>query len=353
MILFVMYCMSAGGAERVTAHQANYWAEHGQKVGIITYDNEPSHYPLHPDVQLFRNNLATVSKNKLDAVRNNLKRAFILRGLFQKLRPTAVLAVMEEVNMVTCVASIGLPHRLIVYDVANPAYYGESRLRRWFKQMCYKIADVLIVQTHGVKSAYAGFNLPIEVLRNPLPTPPKLTIDYNNRVIVSVGRLDAMKNLALIVKAFALVNAPDWEVRIFGAGPEQQNLENLIVELGLKSRVFLKGLSKNIYSELEKASIFAFGSKMEGYPNALLEGLSAGLATLSSDCPYGPSEIITDGKNGLLVPNNDEKAFASALQRLIDNVDLREKLGQEAAKVADDLSIEKIMKEWENIVTRP
>ncbi len=350
MILFVMYCMSAGGAERVTAHQANYWAERGQKVGIVIYDNEPSHYPLHPDVQLFRNDLATVSKNKFEAIRNNLKRASVLRGLFRQLRPTAVLAVMEEVNMVTCVASIGLPHRLVVYDVANPAYYGASHLRRWFKQFCYKFADVLIVQTQGVKSAYDGFSLPIEVVRNPLPPPPKLTIDYNNRVIVSVGRLDAMKNLALIVKAFALVNAPDWEVRIFGAGPEQQNLENLIVQLGLQNRVFLKGLSKNIYSELEKASIFAFGSKMEGYPNALLEGLSAGLATVSSDCPYGPSEIITQGKNGLLVPNNDDKAFANALQRLIDDVDLRARLGKEAAKIADDLSIEKIMKEWEAIV---
>jgi GalNAc-alpha-(1->4)-GalNAc-alpha-(1->3)-diNAcBac-PP-undecaprenol alpha-1,4-N-acetyl-D-galactosaminyltransferase len=169
---------------------------------------------------------------------------------------------------------------------------------------------------------------------------------------VSVGRLDAMKNLALIVKAFALVDAPDWEVRIFGAGTERQNLENLIDTLGLKNRVFLKGLSKNIYSELEKASIFAFGSKMEGYPNALLEGLSAGLATVSSDCPYGPSEIITDGKNGLLVPNNDEKAFAAALQRLINDVNLRAKLGDEAAKIADELSIEKIMKEWEAVVLK-
>ena len=350
MILFTMYCMNAGGAERVTAHQANYWAERGKKVGIITYDDALSHYPLHENVKLYRNDLANVSKNLYEAVRNNLRRAFVLRGYFRKLKPTTVIAVMEEVNMVTCVASIGLSHKLIIYDVANPDYYSKGRVRRWFKKACYRVADLLVVQTEGVKAAYEGFKLPVVVLKNPLPTPPTLEIDYQNKVIVSVGRLDIMKNLALIIKAFALVNAPEWEVRIFGAGVEQANLEQLIAKLGLKSRVFLKGLTKNVYAELEKASIFAFGSKMEGYPNALLEGLSAGLSVVSTDCPFGPAEIITPEKDGLLVPNNDEKAFAAALQRLINDVHLREKLGKEALKIQSNLNIEKIMRDWEQHV---
>jgi GalNAc-alpha-(1->4)-GalNAc-alpha-(1->3)-diNAcBac-PP-undecaprenol alpha-1,4-N-acetyl-D-galactosaminyltransferase len=347
MILFVMLCMKAGGAERVTAYQANYWAERGHKVGIIVYDKTPSHFPLHPNVQLFTNDLARVSKNKIETIFNKLRQAFILRGWFQRLRPTTVIAVMEEVSMVSCIASIGLPHRLVLYDVANPAYYGNGQGRQWIKKNLYRLADVLIVQTEGVKSKYKGFKLPIAVIKNPLPTLPNVHIDYENRVIVSVGRLDKLKNLALIIKAFAGINAPNWELRIFGKGEEEHNLQHLITKLGVENRVFLKGLTQNIYTELAQASIFAFGSKMEGYPNVLLEGMSAGLAVVSTDCPFGPAEIIDHEKNGLLVPNNDEKAFASALQCLVNDVDLRQKLGEEARKIKEELQIEKIMGEWE------
>jgi GalNAc-alpha-(1->4)-GalNAc-alpha-(1->3)-diNAcBac-PP-undecaprenol alpha-1,4-N-acetyl-D-galactosaminyltransferase len=345
-----MLCMKAGGAERVTAHQANYWAERGHQVRIITYDRTPSHYPLHSNVQILGNDLARVSKNKGQTIVNKLREVFILSGWFRRLRPTVVISVMEEVNMVTSLASVGLPHRLVVYDVANPAFYNGGQLRLWFKRLCYRAADVLIVQTEGVKSAYRGFNVPIAVVRNPLPEPPKLAIDYSSRVIVSVGRLDVLKNLALIIKAFGHVHAPNWEVRIFGEGPEYENLTDLINQLGLKNHVFLKGLSKNIYTELAQASIFAFGSKIEGYPNVLLEGLAAGLAVVSTDCPFGPSEIIEQGKNGLLIPNNDEKAFAAALQKLIEDTDLRKKLGREATKIAETLRMDKIMLEWEKLI---
>jgi GalNAc-alpha-(1->4)-GalNAc-alpha-(1->3)-diNAcBac-PP-undecaprenol alpha-1,4-N-acetyl-D-galactosaminyltransferase len=350
MILFVMLCMKAGGAERVTAYQANYWAERGHKVGIIIYDKTPSHYSLHPDIQLFTNDLARVSKNKLNTVFNKLRQAFILREWFQKLHPTAVISVMEEVNMAVCAASIGLSHRLILYDVANPNYYGGGQFRQVIKRLLYRIADVLIVQTEGVKSFYKGFKVSIKVIKNPLPKPPKLQINYENRVIISVGRLDKLKNLALIINAFSRVNAPNWELRIFGTGEEQGNLAHLIMQLGLENRVFLKGLTDNVYAELEKASIFAFGSQMEGYPNVLLEGMSAGLAVVSTDCPFGPSEIIINKKNGLLVPNNNESAFVEALQRLINEGNLRAQLGKEALKIIEELSIEKIMHEWEKCV---
>jgi GalNAc-alpha-(1->4)-GalNAc-alpha-(1->3)-diNAcBac-PP-undecaprenol alpha-1,4-N-acetyl-D-galactosaminyltransferase len=350
MILFVMLCMKAGGAERVTAYQANYWAERGHKVGIIVYDATPSHFPLHPNVELFTNDLARVSKNKIETVFNKLRQAFILRGWLRRLRPTSVIAVMEEVNIVSCIASIGLPHRLVLYDVANPAYYGDGQLRQWIKRISYRLADVLIVQTEGVKTLYKGFKVPISVIKNPLPTPPNVQIDYENRVIVSVGRLDKLKNLALIIKAFARVNAPNWELRIFGTGEEEQNLRQLITELDLQNRIFLKGLTQNVYAALAQASIFAFGSQMEGYPNVLLEGMSAGLAVVSTDCPFGPAEIINHEKNGLLVPNNDEKAFTTALQRLINDVDLRQKLGEEAVKIVEKLRIEHIMNEWEKQV---
>jgi GalNAc-alpha-(1->4)-GalNAc-alpha-(1->3)-diNAcBac-PP-undecaprenol alpha-1,4-N-acetyl-D-galactosaminyltransferase len=342
--------MKAGGAERVTAYQANYWAERGYKVGIIVYDTTSSHFPLHPNVQLFTNDLARISKNKIETVFNKFRQAFILRGWFRRLQPTNVIAVMEEVNMVSCMASINLPHRLVLYDVANPAYYGNSRGRQWIKRILYRLADVLIVQTGGVKSMYKGFKIPITDIKNPLPTPPNVQIDYENRVIVSVGRLDKLKNLALVIKTFARLNAPNWELRIFGTGEEEQNLRRLIAKLGVENRVFLKGLTQNVYAELAQASIFAFGSKMEGYPNVLLEGMSAGLAVVSTDCPFGPAEIIDHEKNGLLVPNNDEKAFAFALQRLVDDVDLRQKLGKEAVKIAEELRIEKIMSEWEKQV---
>jgi GalNAc-alpha-(1->4)-GalNAc-alpha-(1->3)-diNAcBac-PP-undecaprenol alpha-1,4-N-acetyl-D-galactosaminyltransferase len=352
MILFVISSLQVGGAERVVAHLANFWAEKGREVSILTLEKTAqSHYPLHPKVKIVPLDLLKASPTKLLALKNNLRRLWILRGAIRARRPSVVISFMEENNVLTCFSTLfNRQHRLLISDRTHPELYGDRPIWQFLKRLSYRFADALVVQTQAVKLAYKGFNLPIHVVPNPLPTSPQIAIDYSRKTIVSVGRLDENKNFDLQIRAFARLNAPDWTLQIFGHGEHHAVLAALIIEKGLENRVILRGVSKNIFEDaLSQASIFTFSSRSEGYPNALLEAMSAGLAVISTDCPFGPAEIIEPNINGLLVPNDDEAIFTITLQRLIDNVHFRERLGTNAAKIAETLSIDSIAAKWENL----
>jgi GalNAc-alpha-(1->4)-GalNAc-alpha-(1->3)-diNAcBac-PP-undecaprenol alpha-1,4-N-acetyl-D-galactosaminyltransferase len=348
MILFVIYSLGRGGAERVVVRMANYWAEKGRDVGILTFDNTPPQYILNPKVRLIQAGIAAPSSNVISAVLNNIKKLRILRGWLKTLHPSAVISFIEEVNVAVSLASIGRSYKLILSDRIHPFWFGNRPIWQFLKRTSYRLADLLVVQTNDVKTAYKGFKVPITVINNPLNVANNPNIDYEKKAIIAVGRLDAQKNFPLLIRAFSRLNATDWSLQIFGEGQEKSNLNVLIAEKRLENQVILRGPTNDVFGEMSKASIFVLSSLAEGYPNVLIEAMSVGLAVVSTDCPSGPSEIIAFEENGLIVPNNDEKALANALQRLIDSVELREKLGREAIKIGDDLGIEKIIKQWEN-----
>ena len=112
----------------------------------------------------------------------------------------------------------------------------------------------------------------------------------------------------------------------------------------------LIGRTQEIFRWYQQASIFVLSSKREGFPNVLIEAMALGCAVVSFDCPYGPNEIIQDGVNGLLVEDQNSKALTEALQRLMDDQRLRERLSREAFKVREIYHIEKIAGVWEEVI---
>jgi glycosyltransferase involved in cell wall biosynthesis len=347
MILFVIYNLGRGGAERVLVRVANYWAERGRIVSILTFDTQSPQYDLHQNIQLIQADIAAPSKNIVEAVINNLKRLWILRGWFKKLAPTTVISFTEEVNVLVCLAAIGRSFRLILSDRVHPDWLKRGRFGRFLKKQSYRLADILVVQTHAVKMAYQGYKIPITVINNPLPASSIRVMDYEKKTIIAIGRLDPQKNFPLLIEAFSQIEAKDWTLDIFGEGHQRSILEALIAQKGLKNRVILRGATSNVFGEMIQASIFVLSSLAEGYPNVLIEAMSVGLAVISTDCPCGPSEIIRHHENGLIVSNNDSPSLVNALQTLVDDVALRQKLGEEAVKISGQLSIEKIMQEWD------
>jgi len=104
----------------------------------------------------------------------------------------------------------------------------------------------------------------------------------------------------------------------------------LIKQLGLEKRVHLPGSSRNVVGHLAACDIFVLSSESEGWPNALAEALGAGCAVVSTDCPFGPSEMIVDGESGVLVPINDPQALADAISRIAADKQICEKLARGA-----------------------
>jgi GalNAc-alpha-(1->4)-GalNAc-alpha-(1->3)-diNAcBac-PP-undecaprenol alpha-1,4-N-acetyl-D-galactosaminyltransferase len=350
MILFVIYSLGRGGAERVVVRMANYWAGIGRKVGILTFNTQPPQYNLHPDVHLIQADIATPSVNTLAALRNNLKRQWILRGWFKKMAPTAVISFTEEVNVVVSLAALGRRFRLILSDRIHPDWFEKHPIWRFLKQKSYRLADVLVVQTHDVKKAYTGLKVPIIVINNPLLPSSARVMDYEKRIIIAIGRLDIQKNYTLLIDAFSKIDATGWTLQIFGEGSQKTALNALIQERKLEKRVLLRGATDNVFGEMTQSSIFVLSSLAEGYPNVLIEAMSVGLAVISTDCPSGPAEIIEHGQNGLIVPNNNATALSDALQTLIDSPTLRQTLGQSAINISEKLDIKSIIKQWEALL---
>ena len=148
-----------------------------------------------------------------------------------------------------------------------------------------------------------------------------------------MGRVEAAEPLFAEVAAAR----PEWRLRIYGAGDasgdEQQPLRALVDELGLRERVFLMGSVDPMEAEWPKSSIAAVTSERESFGMTIVEAMRCGVPVVATDCPHGPAEIITDGKDGRLVPPGDTGAFAKALTGLIDDDATRRRMGG-AARVS-------------------
>ena len=131
-------------------------------------------------------------------------------------------------------------------------------------------------------------------------------------IILGVGRLNEVKGFDDLIKAhkYLLMNNVKNKLIILGEGEQRGYLERLILELNVRDSVILKGFVDNPYKYMRSASVFVLSSKYEGFSVVIAEALSVGLPVVSTDCPSGPSEILEDGKYGLLSPVGDYEGLA-------------------------------------------
>jgi glycosyltransferase involved in cell wall biosynthesis len=209
------------------------------------------------------------------------------------------------------------------------------RLRTALRR-AYRRLDVLTTVTEADADAYRRkMRLPgvrVEALPNSVPDPELPPADGTAKLVIAAGRLVPVKRYDLIIEAFARVAAeyPDWQLRIYGKGEEQAGLRRLIESLGLWNNVFLMGAATPMEAEWVKGSIGVAASNFEPFGMTIVEAMRCGLPVVSTDCPYGPGEIIKDGVDGRLVPVGDATALGAALLDLVRDDELRRRMGRAA-----------------------
>ncbi|MFI7098186.1 glycosyltransferase family 4 protein [Streptomyces sp. NPDC050161] len=187
----------------------------------------------------------------------------------------------------------------------------------------YRTLDAVVTTTEADAAVYrARMPLPgvrVQAVPNIVPAPQGPPSDGTGKVIAAAGRLVPGKRFDLLIEAFSAVAAkyPDWRLRIHGGGAERVRLQQLIDGLGLGDRAELTGPRSPIEAEFAKAAVVASASDAESFGMTLVEAMRCGVPVVSTDCPLGPGEIITDGTDGLLVPPGDGQALAGALIALI------------------------------------
>ena len=169
---------------------------------------------------------------------------------------------------------------------------------------------------------------------------------FSSSYVLGVGRLHPAKGFERLVTAFADVKQTDLHLVLVGEGDDRRRLSSLAYSLGIESRVHLPGAVSDVGPWYHHAQCFVLSSRHEGFPNALIEAMANGCAVISFDCQYGPSEIVEDGRSGLLIAQDDIAALTEAISLVVSDSELRQQLGDEGRQRVADFSVEKIAPRW-------
>ncbi|RZS98460.1 glycosyltransferase [Cecembia calidifontis] len=312
-IVLITSDLSPGGAERVMATLANNFAQRLDiEVHLVCLVQGKLFYTLDSKVILHLPDFYYKRYPKFFAY---LKAFFYLRKKLKDINPKSYLSFGGRYNALCILAGLGLKSKSFISDRSRPGIsYG--RFFNILNRLVYPYAYGIVAQTNRAKqfhlSQFKHDN--IKIIGNPIPDFYDSSFPKKN-VILNVGRFISSKNQQFLIDVFDEIDTDDWELWFVGDGPFLEKCKKHSDSLKSADKIKFLGNTEDIMAIYNAARIYAFTSTSEGFPNALGEALSAGLACISFDCNAGPSDLIEDGINGFLVKELDKKMFK---KRLID-----------------------------------
>jgi glycosyltransferase involved in cell wall biosynthesis len=234
--------------------------------------------------------------------------------------------------------------RVVAQEHLHIRAHGRS-LQRALRR-AYRDVDVVTVLTEADRRALGRVGARVERI-------PPLHAAFDDRrstterrVVVAAGRLVHQKGFDLLIRAFADVEAPEWELRIYGTGKERDALQAQIGD----DRVRLMGPTDDLGAVLAEAGLFALSSRWEGFGMVVVEAMAHGVPVVSFDCPHGPGETITHGEDGLLVPPEDVGALSAALGSLVADPQRRARMGAAARVKAQNYAPAAVAERWTELL---
>jgi len=355
--MFVVAGLGAGGAERVISLMASAWVAEGQAVTIVAFDHadDPVFHDFDRRITLVRLGPAREDGGRVGRMMMTTNRILTLRAVIRAVAPDVVISFLTKINVVTLLATVGTRVPVVVSERNNPLLQNANRGWNVALARLYPRAAVVVMQTRASLICLpAAVRATAKVIPNPIAPVHSVPATAGGNVLVAAGRLTHQKGFDVLIDAFAQACGahPQWQLRIWGEGPLRQELEDRVEGLGLADRIVLPGNSKRPGAWLDGATAMVLASRYEGFPNVLGEAMASGLPVVAFDCAFGPGEMIDDDITGMLVPPGDVAALGRALDRIMTDACLRERLGNAAVAAVSRYRPGAVLAEWSTVVDR-
>lgn len=348
--MFVLPGRKGGGAERVVSVLASGLAERGHGVCILQFVTQTDEYPVNDNV--------IVHRLDLDKKLKNSKLKFIKKWV-KFYKPQYVIPFLGNTAEYSLLATLFTKSKCIGTIRNNPEKNTESKKYKFIRKITFRLMDAVFAQTKEQTEYYSkAVQRKSFIVPNPVSDAfvnTEYTYRENVSNIIAVGRLIEQKNYPLLFSAFKEVNKefPELKLNVYGVGPLNSRLQYGITRNGLEDCIILHGRTTDVPSALCQSDLYIMSSDFEGFPNSLMEAMAVGLPCISTDCPTGPSELITTGVNGELIEVCNKQELIDAIKKMIDSFDYRKSCGQNARKfVLDNLTVDNIVSAFLNEVKK-
>lgn len=378
----------SGGAERILVDVCNGLAARGMDVTVLTYDSHTGE-PYYPLINVMHRNLFPASRaprvtqamgktrhleHMIKMIPNvwplpELKWAvayepFIkrLRHAFTDIKPDVVVGFLPTGIMaaVRVAGPLGIPvvastHNVPAQDFGDGERWDSNPLYRQRRNASLSQASRILVLQDEFKDWFGPVLAPkISVMPNPI-APATFPLDHPraNRVI-GVGRLTDIKRYDTLIAAWGQIHMkhPDWQLAIYGEGPERATLQSQIDQLGLTDCVTLAGVTTDIMHVYAKAAILCHPSTFEGFGLSVAEALAHGVPVIADANCSGVNALVKDGQTGCLIKTGSDAAtaFAKALDRIINDPDTRARMGTAAPASLEAYTPARVFAQWETLL---
>src|SRR5690242_20690202 len=372
-ITIVIAGLAGGGAERVAVNLANAWSTLGHQLTVLTLsqNGRPSAYKIDETVavrdvgwprggrenELNGSAVAPIMRgfyaNDSTILMPDITMLALLRYAILRTEPNVVVSFITQTNVRVLAALHESKVPVIACEVTDQRRIDMGNWKRP-RDMYYRHAAHVVATDPVIADWLTERGARAISIHNPLPTPPTpISPKQNTRKrVITMSRLSMEKRVEWIVRAFASLakNHPDWDLEIYGYGPQQNFLEHLAEDLAPPTRIRVCRFCRDSYRLLSNAHIFVSPSWIEGYGNHIWEALACGVPVIAIDAGPSIRRLVRHEVDGLVINGEGVPELAAALERLMSDDVEREKFAANAPDVVKRFSMQAALQQWDELL---
>lgn len=351
-ICIISPSLKMGGIERALTVLANFFAERENQVTFISCLKGQHFYTLSDNIKLIEPDFSH-SGGLVSGITFYPRLMCFIRKNVKELNPTTVLAFGDWFSPLVLLALYGTKYPVYISDRTSPDYkfrFPIPQLKKWL----YPKSACFIAQTQRAaeyKRKQFGDKLNIKVIPNALREVKLYPEIKREKIILYVGRFAWEKDPERLIKAFAAIeNRNCWQLHMAGSGPLLEPMTKLSQEMKLDNEIVFLGKVDDVDRLFARSSIYVLPSVLEGFPNSLCEAMAAGLPVICFDSiPH--EEILVSGESGIVINDGNIDKLSAQLEILMQNQKERERLGVNAMKIRQNLSVNNIGNQVLELIT--